>query len=108
MARQIIIVALIFFAVVGMASAAASPPTTTPSTDVVVEAPTGNGDDGSVIGTISGGGATDAAPVGGPVPDGVFPDLTPAPAPMSGAAALPISTVAGAVAAASFVGAFFF
>ncbi|KAI3452640.1 hypothetical protein Pfo_009304 [Paulownia fortunei] len=112
MAKQIVVLALMFFAAVGMASSIAPTTSTSPSlaptTGGLAEGP--NGDDGSTIGTISGGSAFDAAPVGGPVPNGVFPDLTPAPAPApaNGAAALEVTTVAGAIAAAGVVGSFFF
>ncbi|KAL6543616.1 hypothetical protein OROGR_010113 [Orobanche gracilis] len=76
------------------------------ATGGLAEGPNGEYSDGT-IGTISGT-AYDAAPIGGPVPDGVFPDLTPAPAPASGTTALKVTAVAGAICAAGFVGSLFF
>ncbi|KAG8383260.1 hypothetical protein BUALT_Bualt05G0165900 [Buddleja alternifolia] len=91
-----------------MATATASAPSSAPTASHTTPTPAGSpvALDNNVIGTISGS-AIDAAPVGGPVPDGAFSDLVPAPAP-SGAAALGATTVAGAVAAAGVVGSFFF
>lgn len=89
MARRILVLALIFFAVVGIASATA-------------DAPTANDSDGS-IGNFDGD--SDAAPVGGPVPAGVFTTTTdaPTPSPTGGAAALEVSAGAGLVAAIAAV-----
>ncbi|XP_058192138.1 anther-specific protein BCP1-like [Rhododendron vialii] len=89
MASQILIISLIFFAVVGLASAAA-------------DAPTANDSDDDFIGNVDGD--FDAAPVGGPVPNGVFTTTTgPAPSPKGGAAALEVSAAAGVVAAIAAV-----
>lgn len=89
MARQVLILALVLFAVVGLASvdAAADPVAASPS-----------GGDNDDVGTLDG--ETEAAPVGGPVPDGVFTTNAPAPSPKGGAAALEVSAVGGGVAAA--------
>ncbi|KAL3644470.1 hypothetical protein CASFOL_009650 [Castilleja foliolosa] len=116
MANQIIVIALILVAAVGMASASTAAPSLAPaaasgstgnslsegptvSNIALPEGPTGESTD-NTIGTISGGGsASDAAPVGGPVPNGVFEDLTPSnepAAPANGATALEVSVVAAA------------
>ena len=103
MGKQIVILGLIMLAAVGMA-AAADPaiPSALP--------PTSGEDQGGdhVIGSITGGPATDAAPVGGPVPENAFPNLPAAPSPASGAAVVEVTTVAGAIAAVGVVGSFFF
>lgn len=89
MARRVLVIALIFFAVVGLASATA-------------DAPTANDSDDDFIGNVDGD--FDAAPVGGPVPDGVFTTTTaPAPSPKGGAAALEVSAAAGVVAVVAAV-----
>ncbi|KAL3636427.1 hypothetical protein CASFOL_020974 [Castilleja foliolosa] len=103
MANQIIVIALIFMATVGIASASTAAPSLAPaaasgSGNRISEGPTGESTD-TTIGTISGGNtATDAAPVGGPVPDGVFEDLAPSvgPAPANGATALGVAVVSAA------------
>ncbi|KAL6505469.1 hypothetical protein OROHE_022848 [Orobanche hederae] len=132
--KNIVNFALIFFAAVGMAAANAAAPSLAPAakaaapslvpaakaaapslapsaaaTGGLAEGPNGEYSDGT-IGTISGGTAYDAAPIGGPVPDGVFPDLTPAtaPTPASGTTTLKVTAVAGAICAAGFVGSLFF
>lgn len=94
--RVLLVIALILFAVMGISSA---------SSDAA--APVANtGDapdpfDETVVGNSAGG--LDAAPVGGPVSIGTFPDIptavTPAPSPDSGAIALEAATVVGVVAA---------
>ncbi|KAL6983805.1 hypothetical protein U1Q18_017179 [Sarracenia purpurea var. burkii] len=86
MARQLLVLALVFFAVVGLAAATANAP---------------ESEDDNAIGTTDGN--TDAAPVGGPVPAGVFPPTPTAPAPapaQGGSAALEVSAAAGVAAAA--------
>ncbi|KAF7124774.1 hypothetical protein RHSIM_Rhsim12G0038000 [Rhododendron simsii] len=72
MARRVLILALVLFAVVGLAYADAA-------ADPVAASPAG-GDDNDDVGTLDG--ETEAAPVGGPVPDGIF--ATNAPAPSNG------------------------
>ncbi|EPS59693.1 hypothetical protein M569_15112 [Genlisea aurea] len=98
MARQIsFIVALILFAVVGLAAATSGTANATAS-PTAVDAPA-TGDD-SVVGSTTEDGNSDAAPVGGPVPDGTFVLTAPAPAPGSGAAAIGVTVTAGAAAIA--------
>ncbi|XP_011094384.1 anther-specific protein BCP1-like [Sesamum indicum] len=109
MANQIVAITLVFFAVVGMASAADSTPSVAPSSSGFSPGELADGPIlDNVIGTVTGAGVTDAAPVGGPVPDGAFPNLAPAPTPANGATALGGTAVAGAIAAAGVVGAVFF
>ncbi|KAK4419351.1 hypothetical protein Salat_2348000 [Sesamum alatum] len=111
MANQIVVITLVFFAVVGMASAAESTPSVAPSTSSAAGFSIGELAEGpisDVIGTVSGAVASDAAPVGGPVPDGAFPNLAPAPTPANGATALGGTAVAGAIAAGGVVGSLFF
>lgn len=77
MASRMVVVALVFLAAV----------------TVAVEQPAESPDAGSVIGGITGA-AIDAAPVGGPVPNGVFPNLSPlTDSRKSGAAAVRCSVV---------------
>ncbi|KAL8532774.1 hypothetical protein ACS0TY_009110 [Phlomoides rotata] len=58
------------------------------------------------VGSITGGPAADAAPIGGPVLENVFPNLSPAPGPASGAAMLKVTTVVGTISFAGVVGSF--
>lgn len=93
MARQIIVVALVFFAIIGMAYAAPAAKTEAPKA----------ADGPDTIGTTDGS-TSDAAPVGGPVAEGVFAEA-PAPSPSSGVA-LQISAILAITAPA--VAAFFY
>ncbi|GFY91491.1 hypothetical protein Acr_07g0016870 [Actinidia rufa] len=95
MACKVLVLALLFLTMVGLAAA-----------DVNANANTLTAnDDSGTIGNIDGG--SDAAPVGGPVPAGVFTTVTttdaPAPSPKGGAAALEVSVVAGFAAAIAVV-----
>lgn len=91
MARQILLLALVLFAVVALASVEAT-------TNPVASSPSDGGDDDDV-GTLDVD--SEAAPVGGPVPEGVFTTTTntPAPSPNGGAATLEVSVVGGVAAA---------
>lgn len=104
MAREIIVLALVFFAIVGMASAAGDHKEAHAAGAEAPKTSAAGGD--GVIGTITGGHSTDAAPVGGPVPAGSFHNL--APGPSSKSTRLEVTTVAGAFAAATVAGSFFF
>ncbi|KZV40019.1 hypothetical protein F511_12414 [Dorcoceras hygrometricum] len=103
MARQaLFVLALIFFAAMGMASAASH-----------AAAPAANtGDapdpfDETVVGNNAG--SVDAAPIGGPVPPGAFPDVptATAPSPNSGAVMLDGAAIVGAGVVAAVAGSFF-
>ena len=92
MVRRILFLALALLAVVGAAFAA---------TDSAIS-PSANDDIGNIDGE------PDAAPVGEPVPAGVFTTTTetitaPAPSPKGGAAALEIFAVTGVAAAVAVV-----
>ncbi|KAL6969344.1 hypothetical protein U1Q18_029060 [Sarracenia purpurea var. burkii] len=98
---------VLFFAVVGLASAAttttiapAVTPTHSPSSTEKAPAASPSGNDAGSANTIGNtDGNSDAAPIGGPVPAGVFTtDSAPAPSPTNGAATLEISAVAGVAA----------
>ncbi|KAL8467333.1 hypothetical protein ACS0TY_036162 [Phlomoides rotata] len=56
-----------------------------------------------VIGSVTSGPATDAAPVGGPVPENVFPKVAPAPGPASTAPVLEVTAIAAAAVVTSFL-----
>merc|ERR1711974_64646 len=104
MARQIVVLFLVFFAVLGLASAAVD----RHAASAPAEEPLDNGTDSNVIGTTGGAYNIDeAAPVGGPVPAGAFPNASPAESPKSGATTAEVTSVVGVVAAA-VTGSFFF
>ena len=115
MAKQIIAVTLIiFFAAVGMQATAQDPNNVPAAAANIAPAAAAaglnitNADD--VIGALKGA-AADGAPIGGPIPEGVFKNLGPAAAgpPKDFAASLGAATAAtGALAAAGIVGSFFF
>ncbi|CAI9779374.1 unnamed protein product [Fraxinus pennsylvanica] len=104
MARQIVVLFLVFFVVFGLASAAVDPH----AASAPAEGPLDSGTDSNVIGTTDGAYNSDeAAPVGGPVPAGVFSNASPAESPKSGATTAEVTNIVGVVAAA-VTGSFFF
>ncbi|KAA8533243.1 hypothetical protein F0562_033224 [Nyssa sinensis] len=93
----VVVLALVFFAIVGLASTADSTPDAAAAAPAIVDA----GGNNDLIGT-GDEGDSEAAPVGGPVPEGVFTPVSPAQSPNSGATVLEVSSVAaGAVAVAA-------
>ncbi|KAE8023587.1 hypothetical protein FH972_009264 [Carpinus fangiana] len=104
MARQVLVLLLVVFAIAGLAlvsSAPASSPTSTPATGPSSD-DIGNSDGPSED-------VAEAAPVGGPVPAGVFPpsaDQASSPVPAGGATSLKAVGVVGALVAVA-VAAFF-
>lgn len=102
MARLVAVLVLVFTALTGLFSCADA----LESTIAPVSSSASAGAPDSTIGAIdddsapSAGGIVQAAPVGGPVPPGVFSPDAPASSPSNnGATALEVSAVAGAAAA---------
>ncbi|XP_057811081.1 uncharacterized protein LOC131025366 [Salvia miltiorrhiza] len=113
MAKQqiIVVVAFVtFFAAVGMQATAQEPNIPAAAANIAPAAAAAGVDPNAVVGALNNA-AKDAAPVGGPIPEGVFKNLAP-PAggsPAGGASALGTNAAAaGAAVAAGVVGSFFF
>ncbi|XP_042009856.1 integumentary mucin C.1-like [Salvia splendens] len=108
--QQVIVVALMFFfAAVAIAEEPSIPAA---AVDIAPATAAAGLDPNSVIGALSGA-AADAAPIGGPVPQGVFKSLPPSAAggsPTAGAAAVGTNAAAAVVVAAGagIVGSFYF